>query len=319
MANPNPRAPAALDRASIEPWPRRAARHLAQRAEGCLLLLPYLLGLVGLVGVPAVLSLAFSLLRYDGFSGPEWVGLANFTQIAADMRLGMALENSLYYVGLAVPLRTLGALGLALLFHESQSSSRSAGVLRALVCLPTMTPDAAYALLWAAILNPQYGPLNALLSALGLAAPAWLAEPEWAKMGLVIMSLFQVGEGFLVLLAGLQSIPKDCFEAAAVDGSEGWRTLRFITLPLLLPWLALLTLRDIVMSFQATITPAYLMTGGGPYYATLFLPMLAYEEAFDGLRFGHGAAITVLMLSATAVVVVAAVMLLRGWRHGDDF
>lgn len=319
MAVPIPRGTDVPTRASIGPWHKRAGRRLLRRAEPWVLLLPYLLGLLGLVGVPAVLALVFCLLRYDGFAAPKWVGLANFTQIAADIRLGMALENSLYYAGLAVPLRTLGALGLALLFHGLRDSSRSSGMFRTLVCLPTVTPDAAYALLWAAILNPLYGPLNAFLSALGLPAPAWLADPGSAKMGLVIMSLFQLGEGLLVLLAGLRSIPRECFEAAEVDGGGGWRTLRYITLPLLIPWLVLLALRDIVMSFQATFTPAYLMTGGGPYYATLFLPMLAYEEAFEGLRFGHGAAITAVMLSVTAVLIAAVMVTLRGWRHGDDF
>jgi multiple sugar transport system permease protein len=131
------------------------------------------------------------------------------------------------------------------------------------------------------------------------------------------MALFQVAEGFVILLAGLKSIPPVIYAAARVDGAGGWQAFRYITLPVLTPWLLLLTIRDIILSFQSTFTPALLMTRGGPYYATLFLPLLMYDEAFDGLRFGVAAAIMVL-----AFLVVAALILLAYWLFeegwGDD-
>ena len=110
--------------------------------------------------------------------------------------------------------------------------------------------------------------------------------PSTALPALVIMSLFQIGEGFILLLAGLQQCPEDYYEAGAIDGASRWQLFRYITLPLLAPWLLLLTVRDIIVTAQNTFTPAYLMTGGGPYYATLFMPLLIYEEAFDRFRFG---------------------------------
>ena len=168
------------------------------------------------------------------------------------------------------------------------------------------------------ILNPLYGPLNMILGALGLPAPAWLADARAARPALVLMSLFQIGEGFVLLLAALRSIPADYYAAAAVDGGGAWRVFRHLTLPLLWPWLTLLAVRDAIMTFQSTFTPAFLMTGGGPYYATLFLPLLAYSEAFDGFRFGQGSALTLLMLAATAALVAALLLLLSRWGYDDE-
>jgi len=111
---------------------------------------------------------------------------------------------------------------------------------------------------------------------------------------MVIMSFFQLGEGFVVLLAGLQNIPHSLYEAARVDGASAWQSFWRITLPLLLPWLLLLTFRDLIMSLQNTFTPTFIMTYGGPYYATTFIPLLIYEIAFDIFDFGLAAAVLVI-------------------------
>jgi multiple sugar transport system permease protein len=131
------------------------------------------------------------------------------------------------------------------------------------------------------------------------------------------MALFQIGEGFVLLLAGLHSVPPDYYRSAAVDGASRWQMFRLITLPLLSPWLALLTVRDVILSFQTTFTPAYLMTGGDPYYATLFLPLLVFKEAFDSFRFGHGAALMTLLFAVTAVLIGALLLAWRGWLDAD--
>ena len=125
------------------------------------------------------------------------------------------------------------------------------------------------------------------------------------------MSLFQVGEGFVVLLAALRSLPRETFDAGAVDGAGRWAMFRFLTLPLLVPWLVLLTIRDIILSFQLTFTPSFVMTGGDPYYATLFVPLLTYEEAFDRFRFGPGSALMLLVSLASGGLILAAWLVFR--------
>ncbi len=154
-----------------------------------------------------------------------------------------------------------------------------------------------------------------MLRSVGLPAPAWLVNRETALPALVMMSLFTIGEGFVVLLAALKSIPAETYESAWVDGSNRWQAFRYLTLPLLLPWLVLLLFRDVILSFQTTFTPAYIMTGGGPYYATLFLPLLIFEEAFDRLRFGIGSAMMLLMF----LITLGLLLILYGIFQGRGY
>ncbi|MBK7203984.1 sugar ABC transporter permease [Candidatus Amarolinea dominans] len=213
-----------------------------------------------------------------------------------------------------MPLRLLSALLLALLL---QQSGRLFGGLRAAVFLPTILPEGACALIWLWILNPLYGPLNAVLHAVGLPTPDWLLNPATARMSLVLMSLFTIGEGMVLLLVGLKTIPRVIYEAARVDGANAWQSFWRISLPLLTPWLLLLTFRDIVVSLQNTFTPSFVMTYGGPYYATTFVPLLVFELAFDLFDFGLAAAMTVILYLLTSLLVVGIVNLVGLNRHDD--
>ncbi|MCB0235909.1 MAG: sugar ABC transporter permease, partial [Anaerolineae bacterium] len=183
------------------------------------------------------------------------------------------------------------------------------GPLRAGVYLPTIIPEGAYALIWLWILNPLYGPLNALLGGLGLPTPDWLIQPDTAQFSFVLMSLFTIGEGIIVALVGLRTIPGALYEAARVDGAGRWQSFWRITLPVLAPWLLLLTFRDLVVVLQNTFTPSFVMTYGGPYYATTFAPLLLFELAFDMFDFGGAAAFMVILYALTALLVVGIVNL----------
>jgi len=280
-----------------------------------LLLLPYLLGTLLLIGVPALLTFVLAFFQYDTLSAPQWVGLWNFEDIFGDPLLWVALRNSLYFIFLAVPLQVLLALTLALLLNQRR---RGTGLYRAAVYLPTVIPDVAYALIALWIFNPLYGPLNLILRGLGLPAPEWLINPDTAKLVFVIMSLFQIGEAFVILLIGLQDIPPEVNAAAAVDGSSARQTLQHITLPLLLPWIALITFRAVIVAFQWTFAPSIIMTGGDPYYATLFMPLIIYEEAFDRLRFGPGAAMMLIVVVMTLYFISTLYALFKNGGYADE-
>jgi multiple sugar transport system permease protein len=282
--------------------------------RSALLLLPYLIGAFFLVGLPLILSLAVSFFAYDGLSAPAWAGWANFWEVSFDPLFRVALVNSLTFIYLAVPLRILAALGLALLLSRPRPGT---GLYRAMVYLPTVVPEIAFALLWLWIFNPLYGPLNQILRLLGLPAPAWLVNSQTALPALVMMSLFTIGEGFVILLAALKSISPEVYDAAWVDGSGRWQAFTYITLPLLKPWLVLLIFRDVIFTFQTTFTPAYIMTGGGPYFATLFLPMLVFEEAFDRLRFGVGSVMMLLMILFTLGLLVLIYAIFQEWGYEE--
>jgi multiple sugar transport system permease protein len=261
------------------------------------------------------LSAGLAFTAYDGLSAPAWRGLANFREVLADPLFRTAVENSVTFVALTVPLRVAIALGLALLLNRPR---RGVGLYRVAVYVPTVVPGVAYALVWLWIFNPLYGPLNPVLASLGLPTPAWLVDSRTALPAIALTALFQIGEGFVVLLAGLREIPDDCYHAAALDGAGRVGALRHVTLPLLAPWLLLLAIRDIIVTAQSTFTPALVMTGGGPYYATLFVPLLMFETAFDRLRFGQGAAMTVLLLLVVSALIVVTFRAAGGWGYEDE-
>lgn len=272
---------------------KHTCSRLSYRRQLWLLLLPYLLGTLILIVLPALATVLMAFTEYQPTGVPIWNGLENFRKLLASPLVRLSLRNSLAFLLLAVPLRLLLALGLGLLL---QRKSALFGFYRAAIYLPTIIPEAAYALLWLWILNPLYGPLNMLLRALGLPAPAWLTEPETAVLAIVIMSLFQIGEGFVVILAALQSVSRSVYEAAKVDGASAWQTFWHITLPLITPWLLILTFRDLIISLQNTFAPTYIMTYGGPYYATTFVPLLIFEIAFDH-QFDLGLSSALLLLT----------------------
>lgn len=273
------------------------------------------MGAFFLIGLPLLLAIVLSFFQYDGLGPPVWIGWNNFREVFREPLFRVAAINSLTFVYLAVPLRLLAALGLALLLSRPR---RGSGLFRAAVYLPTIMPEIAFALVWLWILNPLYGPLNQFLRLVGLSAPAWLVEQHTALPALVMMSLFTIGEGFVILLVAMKSIPADTYEAAWVDGSNRWQAFRYLTLPLLQPWIILLLVRDVILTFQTTFTPAYIMTGGGPYYATFFLPLLIFEEAFDRLRFGLGAAMMVLMILITVGLLLLLAGIFQSWGYEEE-
>ncbi len=288
---------------------------LSWRAGLWAMLLPYLVGTLLLVGLPALMSAVLAFTTYDALTPPVFVGFANFRLLAADPMVTTAIGNSLVFILLAVPLRILGALGLALLLLRPR---RGVSGYRAAAYVPTVIPDIAFALIWLWIFNPLFGPVNVALGALGLPQPGWLADAETARYPFVMMSAFQIGEGFVVLLAALRGLPREYFDAGAVDGAGRLASFRYLTLPLLLPWLALLTFRDIILTFGWTFTPSFVMTGGDPYYSTLFLPLLTYEEAFDRFRFGAGSALMLITFLLSAAIIGGIYLLFRKRGYTAD-
>lgn len=269
---------------------------------------PYLVGLFVLVFLPAVVAAALSLTEYSGVAAPRYAGLENLARLIGDDGFWRAVGNSAVFVGVAVPLRLTVAVAFALLLHRR---GRGIGGARTLAYMPTVIPDAAYALLWLWILNPLYGPLALLLGDRG---PGWLTEPGWARIGLAIMAAFQIGEAFVVALAARKLISPLLYDAAAVEGASPWFVLSRVTLPLMAPLLGLLALRDLVVSLQSNFVAALLVTEGGPRYATTFLPLYAYQMGFRYFRLGYASAISLATFAITAVLVFVQYLMVRRWR-----
>ena len=310
----------------MAPQPRPKARTVSgpdtrSRRQLALMLAPYLIGLVGLVLVPAVVTLALAFTEYDLLRPPTWAGLDNFTALVDDPIFRVALLNSVVFALVAVPLRVLLALGLALLLHRRAAGT---GTARTAALLPTAVPEIAYGLLWLWLFNPLYGPINQLLriggeqglTVLGRTPPQWLTDPTSARAGIILMSLFTMGETFVVLLAARRALPRDVYEMAAIEDATGWDVFRRVTLPLMAPVLALLAVRDAIASLHFTFVPAFVVTDGGPPpYATTYLSLFVYQTGFEYLRYGYAAAATLVMMLLTVAAVLVQWRLIRRYRR----
>jgi multiple sugar transport system permease protein len=290
---------------SVVARPRRASRRLDPLAW------PYLLGLTLLVGVPLLAALYFAFTEFTGVRPPEFNGLANFERLIGDDAFWRALGNSAIFVLIAVPLRMGAAIAFALLLYRR---APGVGAARAVAYLPTVVPDAVYALLWLWILNPLYGPLPLFLESIGVGSPSWLTDPWGARFAVALMGAFQIGEAFVIALAARRSVPDQLYDAARIEGASGWFTLSRVTLPFMAPVLALLTLRDVVLTLQVNFVPALLLTDGGPRYATTFLPLYVYRTAFRYFRLGYASTIALTMFVLTAAIIYVQYRLARRWR-----
>ena len=275
-------------------------------------LAPYGIAVVLLVALPALLNVAYAFTDHTGLTrDPQFIGLANVRRLGSDSFLVDSLEASLFHVALSVPLRMLAAVGLGLLLAAPRPGGRW---FRAAVYLPTVIPDVALAVLFLWVLNPLYGPLNQLLGLFGHPGFNWLAEPTTARIGVVLMLLFPIGEGFLVVLATRRLLNARLYEAAALEGCGPFGQLRRLTLPMLAPVLVLLAVRDTILTLQVNFVPAYVLTDGRPANATLYLPVYIFDHAFEFSGFAYAALITIVLMAVTATIIVAQLLVVRRWR-----
>jgi multiple sugar transport system permease protein len=278
------------------------------------MLAPYLIGISILTLGPAIAGFAIAFTHYNAINPPRFAGLANFRELLDDDVFRIALGNSLRYILLAVPLRLFGAFVMALLLLKPRPGTT---LFRVMVYLPTVIPDMAWALIWLWILNPIYGPLNRALALIGFDGPSWMVDTTWAPYGIVLMMIWQIGEGFVISLAALQNVSRDLLDQSAIDGGSMLRTIWNITLPTIAPALLIVLLRDTVFSFQANFVPALIVgNGGDPKYATLYLPMYIYTTAFGYLRFGYAAAMTLSMYVVTGAILWAQFRAAKRWNVG---
>lgn len=270
---------------------------------------PYLAGLLLLVALPLCGSVALAFTEYSGISAPEFNGLDNLSRLLGDASFWRAFGNSIVYAAIAVPVRLVVAIGLALLLHK-RALGATAG--RVGAYMPSVIPDVAYALLWLWLLNPLYGPLAVALGGAGF--PDVLTDPWSSRVAMALMGAFQVGEAFIVALAARRAVSERLYEAAAVDGASAWFTLRRLTLPVMAPLIGLLALRDVILSFQINFVPALLVTEGGPRLATTYLPLYAYRQAFRYFRLGYASAMSLTMFLVTGLIVYVQYRLIKKWR-----
>jgi multiple sugar transport system permease protein len=167
------------------------------------------------------------------------------------------------------------------------------------------------------ILNPQWGLLNTSLRMIGIHGPPWLSDPQWAKPSLVFVALWTIGSEVIIYLAALQEIPRDYYEAALVDGANGFQQTRFITLPMITPVIFFHLVNGTIWAFQY-FTEAYVMTGGGPANATLFYALNLYRNAFTSLKMGYASAQAWILFIVVMVATLIIVRSSKGWVYYEE-
>ncbi|MFB7553713.1 carbohydrate ABC transporter permease [Streptomyces sp. NPDC056154] len=257
-----------------------------QRA-GMLMVAPALLHASLWIGLPVVASVVLAFTKYDVLTAPQFVGLDNFRDMMDDAVFRKSVVNTVVYTFFTVPFGMMLGLLVGLALH---TGLKARGIFRTAVFLPQVTATVAIALVWLWIYNPGNGLLNTLLSFLGIDGPAWLSSTSWAMPSVILVGIWQgIGMKMLIYLAALQSLPKELYEAASVDGASRVRQFFSITLPLLKPATFFVLITSMISAFQS-FDQIYILTDGGPANSTTMMTYEIYKSAFREFRVGYACA-----------------------------
>jgi multiple sugar transport system permease protein len=272
---------------------------------GYLFISPWLVGFFVFILGPIVASFYLSLTDYQIVRAPTFVGLDNYRRMLDDDLVWQALKVTSLYVAISTPLVLALSFGVAVLMNQKV---RGVGVWRTIFYLPNLVPLVATTMLWLWIFNPQFGLLNLLLRRIGIEGPLWLRSSDWALPSLILMSLWSVGGPMLIYLAGLQGIPTELYDAVAVDGGGAWARFATITVPMMTPIIFYNLVLGLIAGFQVFAQP-FIMTGGGPRYATLFYVLYLYQNAFQFFRMGYASALAWLLF----LIILALTVVMFRW------
>jgi multiple sugar transport system permease protein len=268
---------------------------------------------------PVLQTAYFSFTKWGAFGGHTWTGLDNYTRLLEDPEVGRALVNTLTYTVLGLVSIPLAVVFAALL---NRKGLRAVGVYRTLFFLPVVTMPVAVAMVWRWLYNGDYGLINYALSLIGIDGPNWVADPDTAMYALVVVGIWSsLGYNLIIFLAGMQAIPKEYYEAAAIDGASSVGQFFRITIPLLSPTAFFVSIISVVGSLQL-FDLVYVMAGSGPaaranpaFPRLQTVVQLFYDRAFVTNDGGYGAAIAMMLLVIIVALTVVQFRLQRRWVH----
>lgn len=290
-------------------------KHLA----AYLFLVPNLSGFLVFTLIPVAAAFALSLFEWNLFQPPRFVGLRNFIDLlgfftyrgswhAGDPRFWKFLGNTLFLM-MGLPVSMAASLFLAIILNQK---IRGRVIFRTVFYLPTICAGIGIMLLWMWIYDPEFGLINRFLGLLGIQGPLWLKSYHWAKPAIMLMGLWgsMGGTSMILYLAGLQGIPQQLYEAAAIDGATRWQQFYRITLPMLSPTTFFIFITGVIGGFQGGFQAAYVMTKGGPDGATSTISYYIYNHAFQWFNMGYAAAISVVLFFLVFIVTLV------NWKYG---
>lgn len=275
---------------------------------GGIFVLPSLVLFVAFLAIPLVYSLVISFSDWSMMRGMTWIGLENYQKLLTDEIFFRSLRNTAVFTLLFVPLITLLSLGSAALLNQKIGGK---SLFKALIFIPVITPSIVVGVVWTYVFQPELGLLNGMLRLLNLPTSLWLGSQEVALPALVVVTLWQRFGWFMILfLAGLQDIPVEVKEAAEIDGASPWQSFWQVTVPLLRPTMVLVTILAAISAFQV-FDLIFIMTEGGPAYATQTLSYYIYTKAFRSFDMGYAAAMSYVLF---AILLVLSIVQMRIFR-----
>ncbi len=295
---------------------RKPFLSLAAQEEftGWLFASPWIFGFVLFVLWPMIWSGIMSFTNYDLFSW-RFIGLANYQRMfTVDDLVLRSLGVTTRYALMSVPLHVVVGYLLALLLNQKIVGL---SIWRTIFYFPSVLSGVAVIILWILVLSPEFGLVNSLLANVGIEGPNWLGDPDWALTSLVMMSLWGVGGGMLIYLAGLQGIPTEMYEAAKVDGANEWQQFWHITIPMTSPVIFFNFVIGLIAALQ-TFDTAFIATNGGPAWSTYFYMLHLFNSAFEELKMGYASALAWVLFLYIMILTLIVFRFGSAWVFYED-
>ncbi|UCH27682.1 MAG: sugar ABC transporter permease [Trueperaceae bacterium] len=287
-----------------------------QQRWGWIFLSPWIIGFFAFTALPILASLIFSFTDF-ALNKPEeieFVGFQNYVQLFKDPLVSVSLWVTLKFALLSLPIAVALPIALASLLNSKHL--RGKRVLRTLFYMPYIVPVVSAVYIWQGVLNTETGWLNRLFGLLGISGPDWLNSVVWIYPALVIIGLWGLGNAYLITLAGMQSVPTEYYEAARVDGANGWHRFRHVTLPMISPVIFYNLILTIIGLFRYFEIPFILKQGTGyPGSSTMFFNIHFYKTTFVFLDMGYGSTLAWLLFLITLAVTLVLFASARYWVY----
>lgn len=284
------------------PTRRRGSLRLRNTLTGWSFIAPNFIGFAVLTLIPVVTLFYYAFTDWNVFGGATFTGLDNFRRMIHDAAFWTSFWNTVYYAALHIPLTLVIALGLALLLNRKM---RGVAFFRTAAFFPYITSIVAIAVVWNTLFSPEFGPINQFLRLIGIDnPPGWTASATWSMPAVIIVGTWrEVGYYMLLFLAGLQTIPRELYEAARMDGANAWHQFRNVTLPSLRPTTFFVTIILTIGSFKV-FDLILVMTQGGPGTSTLVLSQFIYKKGFQENQFGYASAVALVLFAICIAVTI---------------
>jgi len=264
---------------------------------------PNFIGFAVLTLVPVLTLFYMSFTDWNIFGGATWIGFANYARMFQDRSFHVALQNTLFYSVIHIPVTLAASLGLAILLNRKM---RGVAFFRTVAFFPFITSIVAIAAVWNMLFSPDAGPINQFLVAIGIDnPPGWTVSTDWSMPAILIVQTWRfMGYYMLLFLAGLQTVPAELHEAARVDGANAWGRFWHVTMPCLRPTTFFVTVMLTINALRV-FDLVLVMTNGGPGQSTLVLSQFIWQRGFEQNQFGYAAAISVVLFLLSMIVTIS--------------